>query len=109
MARKAHSACLRSLSDHLPGAEHSMRCVMKRFESRHSDAAEFAELDTCPEIAGDHVGLHHQAHILLQRECGHLSGGTAPGADDWGKISATKTMHEIVVGSEAVLFNDPRC
>src|SRR5262249_45508961 len=66
------------VSNNLPGPEHAVRCAMERFESRRSDAAKFAELDAGLEIASDDVGLHHQAHVFLQRECRHLSGRTAP-------------------------------
>jgi hypothetical protein len=65
------------ISDHLPGPEHTMRRAMQGLKPHCSDSDEFAELDAGLEVARDHIGLHHQAHVLLQREGGYRSGRTA--------------------------------
>src|SRR5947208_15067086 len=68
--RAAHSrlaACLNLLA----GPEQAVRRAMQALASRPGDPHQLAELNAGLLVARDHVGLHHQAHVLAQRErCG---------------------------------------
>src|SRR5215470_9396596 len=95
-------------ANHLPGSEHGLGRAMQRLGPRAGDPDKLTELDTRLEVAGDNIGLHHQAHVLLHRERGHLSCRTTFGADDRRQIAAAKAMHEIIVSGETVLLDNPR-